>query len=211
MSYALWASTALEFLEWIADDMKRAMRSSLAWIVKLALTTTIIAAIAWKLDVKTILGTFSFASPSAIGAALLLAFIQALLSAKRLALVVSIFGRVMPFGDALRVTLEGAFFSQTFVSFIGGDAQRIWRIRKCGFSSSDSVSVIAFDRFIGIMINHLLVLIFLPYLFFAITTNSIRIGLIVIASGGFCGHYDCTMRGSHARSTRSILSGLDAV
>jgi glycosyltransferase 2 family protein len=164
--------------------MKRAMRSSLTWIAKLGLTVAIIAAIAWKLDVKTIFGTFLFASPIAVGAGLLLALVQALLSAKRLALVVSIFGRVMPFSDALRVTLEGAFFSQTFVSFIGGDAQRIWRIRKCGFSSGDSISVVAFDRFIGILVNHLLVIVFLPYLLFAIPTNPIRIGLVVIAAGG---------------------------
>jgi glycosyltransferase 2 family protein len=160
------------------------MRNTLIWIIKLSLTAAIIAAIVWKLDIATIVRTLMSASLVAVAAGLLLAFLQALLAAKRLAVVASMFGRFMPFGDALRVTLEGMFFSQTFVSFLGGDAQRIWRLRNGGFSFNDSVSAIALDRFIGIMVNHFVVLLAMPFLFFAITSNSIRIGLLAITGGG---------------------------
>ena len=160
------------------------MRSKIIWLIKLSATAAIIAAIVWKLDLSTISRTLLSASPAAVATAFLLVFLQAALAAKRLAVVVSLFGRLMSFGNAWRVTLESMFFSQTFVSFLGGDAQRIWRLRSCGFSLNDAASAIAFDRVVGIMVNHGVFLLVLPYLLIAIASNSLRIGLLVIAGGG---------------------------
>jgi glycosyltransferase 2 family protein len=160
------------------------MRIPFSWLAKLLVTAVIIAVIVWKIDLATVVSTLLTGSLAAVFGGLLLTLVQAALAAKRLVLIVSLFGRLMAFGDGLRVTLESMFFSQTFVSFLGGDAQRIWRLRKCGFSMSDSISAIALDRVIGLMVNHVLVLLALPYLLFAVASNGLRLSLVAIAGGG---------------------------
>jgi len=161
------------------------MRNSLIWLVKLVLTAAILAAITWNLDLQRISHTLASEPPAAIAAGLAISLLQMVLAAKRLSLVIATFSHRIPLRDALRVTLEGMFFSQTFVSFFGGDAQRTWQIHKCGFSLRDAASAIALDRFIGIVGNHFFVLVCTPYLLFTIASNSMRIGLLVIAGGGF--------------------------
>jgi glycosyltransferase 2 family protein len=160
------------------------MRNSLIWIIKLTLTAAIIAVIASKLDVNSIVKTLLSASPIAVAAGLVIALVQTGLAAARLSAVVSIYDRVLNWRDAFRITLEGCFFSQTFVSFFGGDAQRIWRIRRCGLTLEDATSAIALDRLIGTIVNHAFLLVCLPWLLATITTSTIRIGLIVVALGG---------------------------
>lgn len=161
------------------------MHRPLMWLVKLILTGAILAAIAWNLDLHRITHTLSSAPLAAIGAGLAISFLQMALSAKRLSIVIAMFGRLVALRDALRVTLEGMFFSQTFVSFLGGDAQRVWQIHKCGFSLKDAALVIALDRFISLLANHLFVLVCTPYLLLTVASNSIRTGLLVVAGGGF--------------------------
>ena len=52
-----------------------------------------------------------------------------MLGKPRLTLVVALFGHRFKLRDSLRVTMESMFFSQTFVSFLGGDALRRAAVR----------------------------------------------------------------------------------
>jgi hypothetical protein len=110
------------------------MRNSLIWLVKLVLTAAILVAIARNFDIQRISHTLASAPPAAIAAGLAISLLQMVLAAKRLALIIATFSHFIPFRDAWRVTLEGMFFSNTFVSFLGGDARRTWQIHKCGFT-----------------------------------------------------------------------------
>jgi glycosyltransferase 2 family protein len=163
------------------------MRTSVRWALKLILTVVILFVIAWKLDVRSILAILPFLSPYAVAAAVTLVAIQILFAAGRLSLIVGLFNRHLTVRDSFRVTLESMFFAQTFVSFFGSDALRIWRIRGCGAPLSQATVVVALDRLLGIIVNHLFFLAALPWLLSIITDGPIRTGLLIMGSAGVGG------------------------
>ena len=157
------------------------------WLLKLGLTLAILLVILVKADFRQIFATLALVAPLAVLVALVLAFLQVGVSAARLSLVVALYQRWLPFWDSLRVTLESAFFSQTFVSFFGGDALRIWRIRRCGLPLNQAASAVVLDRLIGVTVNHIFLLAALPWLLAEISDHALRIGLIALASAGVAG------------------------
>jgi hypothetical protein len=120
-------------------------------------------------------------------AALVLVLLQSLIMAKRQVMVVARFGARFGMRESFRVTLESLFFSQTFVSFLGGDALRIWRIRRLGLPLTDATSAVILDRLTGIVVNHALLLVSLPWLLVTITDGSVRFVLILLALAGVGG------------------------
>jgi len=163
------------------------MPKSLLWSIKLLLTAAILSVIVWKVDLQSVRDTFSSLAPEAVFIAFAIVFIQAVCAAARLSMVVAAFARHLPFGDSLRITIESIFFGQTFVSFLGSDALRIWRVRKSGFSLEQTTTVITLDRLIGIIVNHVLLLASLPWLLITIQNTTVRLGLVVLAVAGIAG------------------------
>lgn len=157
------------------------------WFIKLALTFAILLVIAWKLDPRTVVTTFSSLALPALAAAFSLVVLQAVCVAIRLSVVVSSFGYRLPLADSLRITIESIFFGQTFISFLGSDALRIWRIRKSGLSLEQSTTAIALDRLIGIIVNHILLLVSLPWLLATIDNPTVGLILITLAFAGVAG------------------------
>ena len=88
-----------------------------------------------------------------------------------------------------RITLESMFFSQTFVSFLGGDTLRIWRLRQSGLSLTDATSAVTLDRFIGIVVNHVFLLASLPWLLLHVRDASVRYVAILLAVVGTVGFF----------------------
>jgi uncharacterized membrane protein YbhN (UPF0104 family) len=125
------------------------MRRFLPLAIKLALTAIILAAIVWKIDLASAARTIASVALASVVAALGLAFLQSVCAAIRLSAVISKFGRQIGFREALRVTLEASFFAQTFLSFVGGDVFRIFRIRKSNMKLEDATAAITLDRLIG--------------------------------------------------------------
>jgi glycosyltransferase 2 family protein len=163
------------------------MPKYLKLLVKLGLTIAILFAIGASADFRKIFSTLSSVAPVAVLIGLVLALLQAVVSAARLSVVVALYERRLPLRDSFRVTLESMFFSQTFVSFLGGDALRIWRIRRCGLPLDQAASAIVLDRLIGITGNHAFLLATLPWLLSQISDPKIFVGLIVLATIGIFG------------------------
>jgi uncharacterized protein (TIRG00374 family) len=163
------------------------MSKHVLWSVKLALTLVILGVIAWKLDFRTIALAFASLSPLAIPVAFLVIVLQAALTGIRLAMIVSTFGHRISAAHAVRISIEGIFFGQTFVSFLGSDALRIWRVRRSGLDLEKAGAAVALDRVLGIMINHALLLASLPWLFSRIDNEPVRLILIVLALAGIAG------------------------
>src|SRR5712691_6711112 len=113
-----------------AGSRKITMPNYVTWLLKLAFTIAILCAIVAKADFRQIFATLSLIAPVSVLVGLALAFLQSGIAAARLSIVIALYQRRLPLWDSFRVTLESAFFSQTFVSFLGGDALRIWRDRK---------------------------------------------------------------------------------
>lgn len=156
-------------------------------LARLALTITAFVAIFAALDFRQLSSSVSSIGALTIVAAIAFSLLRAFVSAIRLSAVLALYGRILPLGPSLRITLESAFFNHTFVSFIGGDAIRIWRIRHCGLALQQIAGAVVFDRFIGVVANHVLLLAALPWLLLAIGDAGLRLALIALAVLGVVG------------------------
>jgi hypothetical protein len=101
--------------------------------------------------------------------------------------VVAGFGPRFGLADSYRVTLESMFFSQTFISFLGGDALRIWRIRRLGLPLAKATSAVVLDRLIGTLVNHAFLLATLPWFLSSKASSPVKIILVVLAAAGVAG------------------------
>jgi len=157
------------------------------WLLKVAFSFAILYVIVAKSNLREILTTLQLIAPVSVLIAAMLAVLQTGCAAARLSVIVELYKRRLPLGDSFRLTLESAFFSQTFVSFLGGDALRIWRIRRCGMPLRQAASAVVLDRLVGIVVNHAFLLVALPWLLIEVSDHAIRIVLIVLAATGVGG------------------------
>ena len=156
-------------------------------VLKLAITALILAAIAWQIDFGSAIEALSRISIVAAAIAVAVVLAQAFASAIRLKIVVGRFGHRFGVADSFRVSLESMFFSHAFVSFLGGDALRIWRVRRIGASLTDATSAVTLDRFIGIFVNHIFMLMSLPWLLVSVRDPSLRYAYVLLAIVGTVG------------------------
>jgi hypothetical protein len=88
---------------------------------------------------------------------------------------------------SLRLCIESVFFSQAFISLLGGDIFRAWRLRSSGLLPVNIARAVIFDRLNALFLNHfLLVLAVLPVLPL-ISDHKIALGIVIIALGGLVG------------------------
>jgi uncharacterized membrane protein YbhN (UPF0104 family) len=153
-------------------------------LLKLAVTALILAFFIRQFDIRSMVHTLATISPYAIFAAVIAVLAQSLAAAGRLVMVVARFGPRFRLGDSYRLTLESMFFSQTFVSFLGGDALRIWRIRRLGLALPQATSAVVLDRLIGTLVNHAFLLATLPWFLSSEVNSSIKIILVLLAIAG---------------------------
>lgn len=156
-------------------------------LAKVAITMLILAFLAWQLDFHSAFLTLSGIAPLAAICAVGVIVLQTVCTAERFVMVVARFSARMRLLDSFVVTVEGIFFSQTFLSFLGGDALRIWRVRRLGLSLGDATSAVLLDRLIGILVNHLFLLVTLPWLLGLIVDYRVRLVLIGLALAGVFG------------------------
>jgi glycosyltransferase 2 family protein len=153
-------------------------------LLKVLVTALILALLVHQFDVRSTAHTLSTISPYAILGAIVALLAQSLVAAGRFVMVVARFGLRFALLDSYRLTLESMFFSQTFISFLGGDALRIWRIRRLGLALSKATAAVALDRLIGTLVNHAFLLATLPWFLTSDVNTSIKIILVVLAVAG---------------------------
>lgn len=117
-----------------------------------------------------------------------LLFIQNFLVALRLQKLLLLLKSKCSFLVALDAVIIGTFFSQTFISFIGGDSMRVWRLNTKEISLTTAIKAVFFDRLLGFIG---LILIIIPSIFILMNLlrdtyiSNILIILVVIAIIGF--------------------------
>jgi uncharacterized membrane protein YbhN (UPF0104 family) len=153
-------------------------------LLKVLVTALVLALLVHQFDVRSTVHTLSTISPYAILGAIVALLAQSLAAAGRFAIVVARFGPRFALRDSYRLTLESMFFSQTFISFLGGDALRIWRIRRLGLALPKATSAVVLDRLIGTLVNHAFLLATLPWFLSSDVNSSIKIILVVLAVAG---------------------------
>lgn len=166
-------------------EMTRAtIKNLLLLATKVALSGLLIWFIATKIDIASALvhlRNLSGAVALAVIAIIILGFAAA---AYRLLPVLRMFGQNCTFLTAFRITWIGIFFGQALVTFLTGDAVRIWWIMRLGVGLRVAASAILLDRAIGFIALMVLVLLALPSLL-GLTDDPVpRAGLIAVALSG---------------------------
>lgn len=158
-----------------------------ATIAKIAATVLLLALVFLKLDFSASISLLFQLSAAAICFGLFCLIVQAFLISLRLSLITSMFAANVGFFAASRMTLQSMFFNQAFTSFIGGDGWRIYRLHRCGMSLPAAAGAVTLDRIIGLISNHVVLLMLLPWSLYRIEDQAVRWALIMIAAGGIFG------------------------
>lgn len=176
--------------------------------LKLVLSAAILAAIASKVDFQTVFDILPKLSAPWAFVAFMLVALQTLPAAARFSTVVSLFNRPLSRRDSIFITLESLFFAQTFISFLGGDALRIWKVRRRGASLGQAVQAVTLDRLMGIFTNHIVLLLALPWLLHALAPGHIRTVLLTLAAAGTAGICAFLLIGWQAAVVRNVVGKL---
>ncbi|MDP1536706.1 MAG: lysylphosphatidylglycerol synthase transmembrane domain-containing protein [Burkholderiales bacterium] len=120
--------------------------------------------------------------PAVLGAVLLL-FLQFALGAYRLRELLHQMDQRFRLTAALDAILVGAFFSQTLISFLGGDAMRIWRMIRARIPASVATKSVLLDRISGFAGVVAIVLVTIPLLVPMLQSIEMKLGLLLIAAG----------------------------
>jgi uncharacterized membrane protein YbhN (UPF0104 family) len=95
--------------------------------------------------------------------------------------ITSRIGGRLHFGDALRLTFVGLFFSQTLPTSIGGDAMRIWEARRLGLSGEMALGSVIIERVTGLAAIALMVTLSLPFVWADLGENHLRWAFLALA------------------------------
>lgn len=155
--------------------------------IKIALTAAVLLAIAWKFDFSAAIKLLATVALGTIFVGMILLLVQAWAASLRLRAVVLLFGGKINVAAALKLTLQGMFFNQAFVSVLGGDAFKIWRIHRLQMPLADATSAVALDRVAGFIGNHLTFVALLPWVMVQIDNVAVRWSLVVLAAVGLGG------------------------
>ncbi len=155
--------------------------------VKFVLSAAVLLTIAWKFDFSAAVRLLSTISIGTIVGCLLLLLFQAWIAGVRLSKAVTLLGHRLELAPSYRMTLEGMFFNQGFISFLGGDAWKIWRLQLSSVPLADATAAVVLDRVIGFAINHLVLLLALPWIWGSIESAVVKIGLLMLAAAGIAG------------------------
>jgi uncharacterized protein (TIRG00374 family) len=111
---------------------------------------------------------------------------QQFFTSLRLRRLVASLGKGISVRTAMDAVFIGVFFSQTFISFIGGDAMRVWRLTTRGVDLSLAARAVLLDRVAGFVALIGLIAGCLPFLYSILPDPSMRTGLgLALALGLF--------------------------
>lgn len=86
-----------------------------------------------------------------------------------------------------RINFVGAFYSQTLVSFLGGDGMRIWQFTRRGIPVKDATYGILLDRLAGLVAQLLVMTLTLPLVFQLVDGWPKRLVLIALIAASLGG------------------------
>jgi len=119
-----------------------------------------------------------------LAGAIILLLLQQFIAGLRLRELLSLLDVPCRIITAVDVVLIGVFFSQTFISFIGGDVMRIWRITRSNVPVGIAAKAILFDRVVGFVSLLLVIILTLPFALGIINDPHMRSSLYLLIGAG---------------------------
>lgn len=154
------------------------MHPILICAVKLAVSAGLIGFALSRIDTRGAFALLHTLSPGIVMAAVLLLVLQHLIACARFHYLLQRLHTPIPFSAATINVFEGLFFSQVFISFIGGDAMRLWRLTQAGLPASRAFQSVLIDRVLGFVALILLIVLGIPLLFGIMPDPVLRAGVI---------------------------------
>lgn len=114
-------------------------------------------------------------------------YAQLAIAAMRFREFLQVYGVGYGFAQSVDATLIGYFFSQTFISFVGGDAMRVARTSRSGVPIKIVAKAVILDRTSGFASQVALMLLVLPFALPRITDPAMRYSLVLLVGGALAG------------------------
>jgi glycosyltransferase 2 family protein len=153
-------------------------------VLKVALSALLVWYAFSKIDLSSAWTTMRSITARPLVVVALVFLCQFLLAGLRLRTLLNILGTRVPLLPAVDFVAVGAFFSQTFISFVGGDAMRVWRMVRSRIPVASAAKSVLFDRVAGFAGMFILVLVSSPFLLPILDSPEMTIGLLLILLGG---------------------------
>ena len=150
-------------------------------LVKIALLIGLSWYAFYRIDLASAWATLASIPILTLLAAVIMLFLQFVIGSYRLRELLRQMGQEYRLPAALDAILVGAFFSQTFISFIGGDAVRIWRMIRSGIPAATATKSVVLDRIAGLAGAVAIVLVTIPLLLPMLQSFEMKLGLLLIA------------------------------
>lgn len=179
-------------------------------LAKIALSVGLVWYAFRSIDLSSAWTTLTSIPFTALLAAVALLFFQFALGAFRLRELLRQMGHRFRLTAALEANLVGAFFSQTFISFLGGDAMRIWRMIATRIPPATAAKSVLLDRISGFAGVVAIVLVTIPLLVPMLQSLEMKLGLLLITVGALAGIFSIFVlrRLPHQLRTGRIFGGL---
>lgn len=159
------------------------MKKYLVLALKVALSAGLIWYIFRRIDFSSAWATLVSIPLGAVTAALAILLVQLVLGALRLRELLRQLGRDCGLPASLDIAWIGAFFSQTLISFVGGDAMRIWRMVRFKTPVAIATQSVLLDRLAGFGGIVVVLLATIPFLVPLLESLEMKVGLLLIAGG----------------------------
>jgi glycosyltransferase 2 family protein len=151
-------------------------------ITKVVLSLGLLWYVAAKFDLQQGLTELRNISVTWLFAIFALYSVQLLVAALRFREFLHVMGAEMPLLRCLDATLIGYFFSQTFISFVGGDAMRVYRISQYAIPLVLTAKAVVLDRASGFAGQVLLIVLTLPFALPLIQDPVMRLSLLLLVA-----------------------------
>jgi uncharacterized membrane protein YbhN (UPF0104 family) len=159
------------------------MKKTLVLALKVVLSAGLIWYIFRRIDFASAWSTLASIPPGAVAAALAILLLQLILTSFRLKELLRQLGSGCTLPALLDIGWIGAFFSQTLISFVGGDAMRVWRMVRFRIPVAVATQSVLLDRLAGFGGIVVVLLATIPFLVPLLKSLEMEIGLLLIAGG----------------------------
>lgn len=141
-----------------------------------------------KIDAESAIRELRNLSSVAIVSVLILLIGQFALASWRLMLLLRQTSRSKPsYATALDAVVVGAFFSQTLISFVGGDAMRVWRITRQEIDLGSTMRAVLLDRVLGFVGLIILIVSGIPVLFEIVEDRRVHAAIVLLVVAAVAG------------------------
>jgi uncharacterized membrane protein YbhN (UPF0104 family) len=159
----------------------------IALIAKLAISGVLIWFASTRINLSSALAQIGAMSLGWGLLIILLFYTQLAISALRYREFLRILDTPLQYLRCVDATLIGYFFSQTFISFVGGDAMRTYRVSQHGVPLKLSAKAVILDRISGLVGQVVMLVLTMPFLLPRLKDRTMQAGVIVTVASSIAG------------------------